>query len=406
MTHEGRRRIRAPRVDDWLDRAADLLGAFALRLTPTMAEQGALSLRALVSPVGLHRRSSTGAHYHYVNGRFVRDRLVRRAVIEAYRAVTPKGRYPVVVLDLQVPPDAVDVNVHPHKTEVRFRNPREVEAFIVRALRTAIGIATAQDKSTSATAQARQIDLLPSAPTPSTASAPAPMPSSAMVETYEERERALPMPLDAVPTQSLAPTQPDRPGMEAVEAPATPAPVLRFIGILHGNYWLCEADTGLALVDPFAARERVLRAALERAFTQGPLQRRPLLLPDIVALSAEQYQAVLYSQQALDALGCEVEGFDELNVAIKSVPDALETFDAAALLRDLAGVCVGPLTEGVLLTTIARHGAAAEDVSRPLDEVQAALEALSQVGPGSPEDRPIAVAHFSLEQLEASFESK
>jgi len=135
VTHDGNTPLRAPVVSDLAGRAADLLGPHGRALMPVAFRSGALSVEGLVSPVGVHRASARGSTYLYVNGRFVADPLLRRAVREAYRGIVPKGRHPTVVLSLRVPPDHVDVNVHPSKTEVRFQHGRELAGALSRGIR-------------------------------------------------------------------------------------------------------------------------------------------------------------------------------------------------------------------------------------------------------------------------------
>ena len=138
VTHDDQKIIRAAVVSDVAARAADLLGAPGGALVPVRFKQGELEVEGLVSPVGVHKASAQGSAYLYVNGRFVRDAVLRQAVNEAYRGIVPKGRYPTVVLQITVPPDHVDVNVHPAKTEVRFRHARDLSRILSTGIREAL----------------------------------------------------------------------------------------------------------------------------------------------------------------------------------------------------------------------------------------------------------------------------
>ena len=124
LLHDGRTLLRAAKAQDGLERAKQLLGATASRLIPLTLSQGPYTLRGFVSPVGIHRSTARGASYLYVNGRHVKDPVIRKGVNEAYRGLVPKGRYPVVVLEVLLDPSMVDVNAHPAKVEVRFRDAR------------------------------------------------------------------------------------------------------------------------------------------------------------------------------------------------------------------------------------------------------------------------------------------
>ena len=120
VVHGGRTLLRAPPVADLAARALDVVGKDAEELVPVDFSDGPLRVWGLASPVGVHRGSGGGT-WLYVNGRYVRDPVVRRGVREAYRGAIPRGRFPVLILLLELPPDHVDVNVHPAKTEVRFQ---------------------------------------------------------------------------------------------------------------------------------------------------------------------------------------------------------------------------------------------------------------------------------------------
>ncbi len=133
---EGRRVLRSAPSDDVARRIRDILGDDAKALATVDAQDRGVKVQGWISPPGFHRSSS--AMYLYVNGRFVKDPVVRRAVTEGYRGLLPKGRYPVVVLSIEVDPGSVDVNVHPAKTEVRFARARDVSQVVSTALRDAL----------------------------------------------------------------------------------------------------------------------------------------------------------------------------------------------------------------------------------------------------------------------------
>jgi DNA mismatch repair protein MutL len=138
LRHEGRTTLRAPASADLAVRVRDLLGDAAKVMVPIEAERDGVHLHGLIGPVGVHRPAAVGSAYLYVNGRFVRDPVLRRALTEAYQGAVPKGRYPVVVLAVDVGEGEVDVNVHPAKIEVRFRDPRLVSDALVETVRDAL----------------------------------------------------------------------------------------------------------------------------------------------------------------------------------------------------------------------------------------------------------------------------
>ena len=135
VTHDDRPLLRAAPAKTRATRAADLLGAHGEALVPVSFTRGTLEVDALISPVGVHRASPQGSSWLYVNGRFVRDLVLRRAVTAAYAGIVPKDRYPVVILEVRVPTEDVDVNVHPAKTEVRFVNGFALQNAVTEGLR-------------------------------------------------------------------------------------------------------------------------------------------------------------------------------------------------------------------------------------------------------------------------------
>ena len=135
VVHGGRTLLRAPAVADLGARAAEVLGKDADDLVPIDFSDGPLRVWGLISPLGVHQASGTGT-YLYVNGRYVKDPVVRRGVREAYRGAVPRGRFPVVVLLIEIPPEDVDVNVHPAKTEVRFQHARDLVQALADGVRT------------------------------------------------------------------------------------------------------------------------------------------------------------------------------------------------------------------------------------------------------------------------------
>lgn len=137
VSHDGRDVIVAPKAPDRRARVRALLGKVAEDLREVDFEDRGLTISGLASPASAHQGS--GRHVHlYVNGRFVRDPILRRAIREAYQGIVPRGRHPVVVLDVGLDPELVDVNAHPAKTEVRFRNPRDVVDVVASGLREAL----------------------------------------------------------------------------------------------------------------------------------------------------------------------------------------------------------------------------------------------------------------------------
>ncbi|MCS6920864.1 MAG: DNA mismatch repair endonuclease MutL [Elioraea sp.] len=287
-------------------RLSDLLGEeMARHAIPLAAERGALRLAGWVGPPSLTRATQSDQHLA-VNRRPVTDRLLRTALRVAYGDAIALGRHPVAVLALELPAAAVDVNVHPAKAEVRFRDADAVRGFVIAAVREVLGAAR-----TVAPAPLRPPGLRFAAPrtaAPALAEAPA-------------------LPLVAPPAARPAPVP---------LAPPAEHPLGAARAQLLETYILAEtADGGLILVDQHAAAERIRHEALKRALASGGVAKQALLVPAVVELSPSEAEAVLARAEALERLGLVVEPFGGA-ILVRAVPAPLSGCDAEGLLRDLA----------------------------------------------------------------------
>jgi len=355
LTHEGRVLLRAPSVADLGARAADLLGSTGEQLLPVQFCSGELEVHGLISPVGVHRSSGAGGSYLYVNGRFVRDRVVRRGVQEAYRGLVPKGRFPVVVLEVRVPPDHVDVNVHPAKTEVRFRHARDLSQSMADGIREAltrrpgpshvpietryrlpggtdhdqVGLPLGDGPSFEVVRPRARPGLAP--PPVEDSSAPSHMPS----------ERSDPSVLDRV--EWSHPPTPELP-----QPPASPAvprrPVeLRVIGQLARTYALCEQGEDLVIIDQHLAHRAVSAHRLLASEDGG--EGTALAEPVIIELGEERVAALVAHTDLLQGLGLELADFGSGSLALAGLPTGLQRAQPQALLRSVVDALPGPQAE-------------------------------------------------------------
>ncbi|MES2637905.1 MAG: DNA mismatch repair endonuclease MutL [Myxococcota bacterium] len=262
VTHDDRSLLRCPPSGTRARRAADLLGAHGEALVPVSFTRGGLEVDALISPVGVHRASPQGSSWLYVNGRYVRDLVLRRAVTAAYAGIVPKDRYPVVILEVRVPPEDVDVNVHPAKTEVRFVNGYALQGAITEGLRNALRehgirrpVAVEARYQPAAERGASQVGLgwradvpeaveppftpepvgediarayvAPSAPAPTYVAPPEPSPLRVAEPTAAEEPAPWPSARAAAPEVSPPPSRPAALGMPAPAPVAPPSPPSR-----------------------------------------------------------------------------------------------------------------------------------------------------------------------------------
>jgi DNA mismatch repair protein MutL len=361
---------------DLAARAARLLGAeFAAHAIPLAAERGPMRLSGLVGPPSLTRATAAEQHL-VVNGRPVTDRLLRTALRVAYAEAIERGRHPMAALFLELPAPLIDVNVHPAKTEVRFRDADAVRGFVIAAIRSAIG--------TARVAPAPAAALRPPPPPP-----PRPGLSEAPV-----------LPLAAPPAARMA---------EAVPAQDHPLGAAR--AQLLATYIVAETSDGaVILVDQHAAAERLAHEALKAARAAGPVPAQALLVPAVVELDAASARRVLARADDLAALGLAVEPFGAGAVLVRSLPAPLAGADPAPLIRDIADELVEEEETTALaarldavLARMACHGSIRAGRRLTQAEMDALLRAI-ETTPGSgtcSHGRPtwIRLAKADLERL-------
>jgi DNA mismatch repair protein MutL len=382
-----------PAVEDLADRVSAVLGEQeASVLVPVAHSEGRLHVEGLVSRPDQHKGTTAGIRI-FVNRRPVRDRLLQHALIDVYRDVLPRGRFPSAVLFLDVPPAAVDVNVHPAKWEVRFAEPRGIHRLIREAVRGAVAARPWVAGS--------PVDA---AAFPTNRPRAATRPHAAGGEGPGE---SLPQTTDWIFAGRAAGDA--GPGYNPVETAAETRVRfgdLRCLGQLLTTYLVLEGKDQLLLVDQHAAHERVLYERLRAEWLDRGVERQGLLAPLAVELEPRAYAALLEDPEQARRLGFELESFGEDTLALRAVPALLAEHDPAALLRSLADELAageGALTEATairalpaadrLFATLACHSARRKgDVLDPREQ-QALLDALDAIpwAPTCPHGRPVCV---------------
>ncbi|MBT9488000.1 MAG: DNA mismatch repair endonuclease MutL [Rubrivivax sp.] len=356
-------------------RLADVLGVDFIAASGELAsQQGPLTLAGRIGRPEA-ARSRADQQYLFVNGRFVRDRLIAHAVRAAYEDQLHGSRQPSYVLFLNLPPESVDVNVHPTKIEVRLRDGRAVHQAVQRAVESAL-------------APTRALEDTPPLPLPAEAPAPAwapprtwqaslGLPERAVLQAEEPAPRwaALlqPLPLAAATPAAMA-------AMAAI-APAHDWPLGRALAQIGGIYILAENQHGLVVVDMHAAHERIVYERLKAARTQGErLPAQPLLIPVSFAASEAEIATAEAEAPTLEALGLELSPLGARTLAVRSRPAALPDADVAELARsvlaDLAeqgASRVVQRAEHDILATMACHGAVRANRRLTLEEMNALL---------------------------------
>ena len=349
LIEDGRVVFRSPECRTLEERVAEIFGRqTAESLVAVESAEADLRLGGLIGRPGVGR-GSRHEMIMFVNARPVDSRTLNYALIDSYHDALPKGRYPVAFLFLDCDPAAVDVNVHPAKREVRFRNEPQVRGFLIRSVlqrlrEVGAGVATA---------------ALPA----SIASGPA-VPSPEVVPTrVPERVPTKPAAAPVAFTGTTAAPQPAIPPVHAsplavaASAPAAPVarpvsvapggPAWRFLGLAHGAYAVFESAAGIVLLDRRAAHERVWFERLRDQFRAGGVPGQRLLLPLPVELDAISSALLLDRKDFLERHGFEVAEFGRNFFRLESIPAWMEPAAAEPFLRDLlAAFRDGSLPQG------------------------------------------------------------
>jgi len=307
-------------------RLATLLGRdFAENSVEIDAERGGFRLSGLAGLPTLNRALPRD-QYLVVNGRPVRDKLLVGAVRGAYQDVLARDRHPIVALFLDGPPAEIDVNVHPAKAEVRFRESALVRGLIVGALRNAL--AAAGHRASSTVAAAAVAAFRPGELHPHRGSSPASLPRFAFPPHSPS------LALAETGNSFLRPIEETEPS--AAPAPSEEAPLGAARAQLHGTYILAETARGIVLVDQHAAHERLVYEKMKEALAARGVARQALLLPEVVELDEAAAARLAARAQELAEFGLALEPFGPGAVVVREVPALLPGVDVAALVRDLA----------------------------------------------------------------------
>ena len=366
LAHNGRRSAHLP-PEDARARASRLIGAdFAESAVAVEAIQPRIALTGLAAAPGF-TRANRDAQYLYVNGRFVRDRVVAHAIREAYADVLHHDRHPAFVLFLEIDPALVDVNVHPTKSEVRFRESNAVHQFVFHALSRALAQPLAGTMAAGGGV----------APHGTPAGAPSPL-------RFEQGGLAV-----AQPAASYAAMFSTAVADEARRvAPSMPshAPTLGFaLAQLHGVYVLAQNAEGLVLVDMHAAHERIVYEGLKDALEGATLPSQPLLVPISMTATAEEVEAAEHAREALATLGFDAAASGPRELVIRAVPALLADLDTQSLLRSVLAEmreygASRALVErrNELLSTMACHAAVRANRALTVPEMNALLREMER----------------------------
>ena len=278
-----------------------------------------------------YARSQADQQYFFLNGRPLRDKLIASAVRLAYRDVLFHGRHPAYVLFLEMDPARVDVNAHPQKLEVRFREPGLIHDFLFRTLERAL----AETRPTQSAA-----DAIPAA------RADWSLPGSASLDWSRSAFPTIPYPLSPDPSAAGGPTSAmelyrafdqvrEIAASDAAAAPAAEHPLGYAIAQLHGVYILAQAQGGLVLVDMHAAHERTTYERLKASMQSDRLPAQPLLVPIAVQVAVADADEAEAHAELFSSLGLEIDRSGPAQLLVRSTPALLPNIDPATLLKDM-----------------------------------------------------------------------
>jgi DNA mismatch repair protein MutL len=401
LSHNGRVLIDAFSVSRLNERVSSLLDRqTAEGMLELTQSEGDLALHGLIAEPD-RSRASTAAIYSYINGRFIRDRVVQHAIMQGYRTLMPKGRYPIAILFLDLPPELVDVNVHPSKHEVRFRDQRSVHDFIVQSIRNRL---RGEKGVTGETFHERSLSI------PVKVQSDTVVPSVSIQESFPVYRTPLVQPAPGahdVDAKSVAPFT--FPATE--ETLAGPFSSLTVIGQFHNSYLVCQDRNELVLIDQHAAHERIGFERLRKQFSTQGIIRQDLMFPVVMEYDLKETTQLGQNLDILARFGFDVEPFGGNSFVLKSVPQLMVEAEAEQLVRDVAAE-LGALGESALLDealdhilmTVACHGSVRANQSLSTVQMQALLRELDQVDFNGhcPHGRPV-IQRLPLSEIERMF---
>lgn len=377
LVHDGRVLHDLVKTESPLVRIEAILGREIYdHLHPIEWEDGGITISGFASLPSMVKGNADGI-YTYVNQRIIRDRIIHRAIVDAYRHVIPDGKFPVVVLFITLSPSAVDVNVHPTKAEVKFRDPDQVFQAVNRALRalhrpgdsTVINASSGEDKGAPPTER---------------------MPFfSGSVQSFSFQPGRRKGDGSAVPMvrESSSPEWDRERGIP-----------IRILGQVHGTFLICEGEQGLIVIDQHAAHERILFEKFKKEYETKSFPVINLLLPLIMEVTAEESFLLSSSLEAFLSVGFEIDPVGEKTFAIRSIPSGVDSQTAQEMVREILDELAVLKREGkgtetihAMLVTLSCHTAIRANHSLREEEMEGLVKSLTSFHPFTtcPHGRPI-----------------
>jgi len=414
LNHNGRKVFNLPPAGDLAQRIGEFFGReIADNMIPVRWQSPQIEIAGFLLPPSVDRRNAT-MQYTYVNRRYVRNATLMHAIADAYGGLMTSGRRPVCFVFVSVEPAAVDVNVHPTKMEVKFRQAREVHQQLLSALRETLRGAsltpqvalTSEDVAPPAAGResVRQAiaDFFSSPAAGRSASHARPSPGS----TGAAGRPGWREPATASPT-GVTPPSPSTPTAPGILMKARFGNCLQVLDA----YIVEETDDGINVIDQHALHERILYNQMTRRLQEGNLASQQLLVPELVELPQQEFYAVMDLKDDLARFGMAIEAFGERTVIVRSFPQVLVRFDGRTFFEDLLDELEGSESvrkvEGRLekiLKMMACGGAVKAGQRLSAEQMRRLLEQRTEAGPTDtcPHGRPTTIM-LSRRELERQF---
>jgi DNA mismatch repair protein MutL len=362
-------------------------------LQPIGFEDGEIWISGFASLPSFSKKNSEGI-YFYVNQRFVKDRMIYKAILDAYRHILPRNQFPIIILFINIPPSTVDVNVHPTKAEVKFKNPERIYQAVFAAIRMAAeGEAFRSEERISGNGRKEgvfQRGVQPSFPIQDTLSIPSSLKGGNGEEIFMVREG------------------------ERIKWDVEKKSPYLVLGQIQGMFILCEGEGNLIFIDQHAAHERILFEKFKKEYESRSMISEKLLLPILIELSVEESYILESAEEALKAIGFEIEPIGEKLFAIRSIPSFIDQKDSKGIIRGILDELSflekqgkGEETIHTILVTLACHSAIRGNFLLRKEEMDKLVENLFPFHPTAtcPHGRPIFFI-LPLDQLKKQFKRK
>jgi DNA mismatch repair protein MutL len=311
---------------------------------------GNLRVHGFLSRPDLTRGNRT-MQFYFVNGRIIRNRLLSHAVHQAYHSLIPRDKYPLLALFLEIPPELVDVNVHPTKAEIRFRNERDVHRLVQASIRTALG---GQSNSFRDRVESVYRTIFPGSQGE----------SEAIADGQQEKSREqLEWFFKEAPTSLFE----DQPEQNIVTSGG-------LYWQLHESFILIQIRGGMVIVDQHAAHERILFDAAKKSLEEIEHVIQPLLFPATLELTPEEYERFDEIQDLLPSIGFDVEPFGPRSIIVRGIPAGVRNWNDGQLLQSILSDEGGDMD--ALLKSFACHAAVRAGTSLTAEEMESLTDQL------------------------------